>query len=187
METIKIGNKDYVMVNERLKAFRAEHKDWSLISDLLQVTDENCVVKATILDEHGRIIATGLAQEDRSSTKVNQTSYVENCETSAWGRALANLGYGIDAAVASADEVAMAVAKQGIKEQIIGGEYIMPGGKYAGKQIKELPADYIEWYLANGYDEVIKKNMRQYNAEKYASKQPEQVEVGQNSGSSFVG
>ena len=187
METIKIMGKDYATVNARLKAFREEHKDWSLISDLLQMTNESCVIKATILDETGRVLATGIAQEDRTSSTINKTSYVENCETSAWGRALGNLGYGIDVAVASADEVAMAVAKQGIKEQIVGGDYIMPCGKHKGMQIKELPTDYIEWYLENGYDETIKKNMRQYNAEKYASKQPEQVEVGQNSGSSFMG
>jgi hypothetical protein len=43
---------------------------------------------------------------------INKTSYIENCETSAWGRALGNLGYGIQTSIASAEEVEMAIAKQ---------------------------------------------------------------------------
>jgi hypothetical protein len=43
---------------------------------------------------------------------INKTSYVENCETSAWGRALANLGIGIETSIASSNEVEMAIAKQ---------------------------------------------------------------------------
>ena len=56
--------------------------------------------------------ATGFAQEDKSSSYINKTSYVENCETSAWGRALANLGIGIDTSIASSNEVAIAIGKQ---------------------------------------------------------------------------
>lgn len=187
METIKIGNKEYVMVNERLKAFRAQHKDYSLISDVISLDNESCVIKATILDENGRVLATGLAQEDRSSTKVNQTSYVENCETSAWGRALANFGYGIDTAVASADEVAMAVGKQGIKEEVIGGDFVMPNGKHKGMPIAMIPDDYVDWYLENGYDNNVKANMRKYRKDIYIEEHPDFVEVSQTSGNSFKG
>lgn len=180
METIKIMGKDYATVNARLKAFREEHKDWSLISDVIQLNEESCVVKATILDEHGRVLATGIAQEDRTSSKINQTSYVENCETSAWGRALGNLGYGIDTAVASADEVAMAVGKQELKEEIVGGDYVWEKGKHTGKTISQTPADYLDWYLENGYDNYIKSNIRKFRETKV-------VEVSQTSGNSFKG
>ena len=57
-------------------------------------------------------MATGIAQEDKSSSYINKTSYVENCETSAWGRALGNLGIGIETSIASSNEVSMAIAKQ---------------------------------------------------------------------------
>ena len=47
-----------------------------------------------------------------SGSFINKTSYVENCETSAWGRALANFGIGLGTSVASADEVANAIENQ---------------------------------------------------------------------------
>ena len=59
-------------------------------------------------------MATGLAQEKENSSFINKTSFVENCETSAWGRALGNLGIGIDTAVASAEEVKNAILNQEI-------------------------------------------------------------------------
>lgn len=181
METIKIKGKDYVMVNERLKAFREEHKDYSLISEIISIDNESCVIKATILDEKGRVLATGHAQEDKTSSMINQTSYVENCETSAWGRALGNFGYGIDTSVASANEVAMAIAKQELNErEIIGGEYIWQKGKHTGKAICQTPSDYLDWYLENGYDEYIKQNIRKYRETKL-------VEVGENQGNSYKG
>ena len=62
--------------------------------------------------------ANGFAQEDKSSSYINKTSYVENCETSAWGRALANLGIGIDTSIASSNEVSMAISKQGSKSKV---------------------------------------------------------------------
>ena len=57
-------------------------------------------------------IAQGMAQEDKSSSRINQTSFVENCETSAVGRALGFLGIGIETSIATADEVDMAIKKQ---------------------------------------------------------------------------
>lgn len=114
---IKIKGKDYVMVNERIKDFRKDHPDYSLVSEIVQLTEDSCVIKASILDTDGKVLATGHAQEDRQSTMINKTSYIENCETSAWGRALGNLGYGIDTSIASAEEVSMAIAKQDLIEK----------------------------------------------------------------------
>jgi hypothetical protein len=53
-------------------------------------------MKASIFDKNDRLIATGTAYEKESSSFINKTSFIENCETSAWGRALGNLGIGID-------------------------------------------------------------------------------------------
>ena len=58
------------------------------------------------------IVAQGMAQEDRTSSMINKTSYVENCETSAVGRCLGFLGIGVEDSIASAEEVEMAIAKQ---------------------------------------------------------------------------
>ena len=64
------------------------------------------------MNEEGRVLANGLAEEFKGSTFINKTSYVENCETSAWGRALGNLGIGLETSVASADEMQNAIANQ---------------------------------------------------------------------------
>jgi hypothetical protein len=113
-KTTNIKGKEYVEVNERIKYFRLaeEYKGWSLSSEFVHLDGDSCVIKATIANAEGYIVATGFAQEDKSSSYINKTSYVENCETSAWGRALANLGIGIDTSIASSNEVAMAISKQ---------------------------------------------------------------------------
>jgi hypothetical protein len=112
METIDIKGKPYVLVNERLKYFRENFKNWALETEVLELNPERCVLKAVIKDEEGRTRATGLAYELASSSYINKTSYIENCETSAWGRALGNLGIGIDTSVASAEEVQTAISNQ---------------------------------------------------------------------------
>ena len=112
LKSINIKGKQYVEVNERLRYFRENYKDWSLESSVIEKTENSIIIKATIKDNEGRVRATGLAEEIKGSTFINKTSYVENCETSAWGRALANLGIGIDVSVASFDEVANAITQQ---------------------------------------------------------------------------
>ena len=113
-KTTNIKGKDYVEVNQRLLFFRNEpaYAGWSIESDLVDLQPDRCCIKAIIRDADGRIRATGHAHEDRTSSMINKTSYVENCETSAFGRALATLGIGIETSIASANEVSMAIAKQ---------------------------------------------------------------------------
>ncbi len=65
----------------------------------------------------GRTLSTGLAEEVRGSTNINKTSALENCETSAIGRALAFFGLG-GTEIASADEVANAITQQGELEAV---------------------------------------------------------------------
>ena len=112
LKTVNIKGKEYVEVNERLKFFRSNYKNWCLTSDVVELTDDRCVIKATIFDDNGNIRATGHAYEKEGSSFINKTSFVENCETSAWGRALGNLGIGLDTSVASYEEVANAVKQQ---------------------------------------------------------------------------
>ncbi len=118
-KTTNIKGKEYVEVNQRVLYFRNEeqYKGWSLTSEILHITDESCVIKATVSNAEGAEVASGIAQEDKSSSYINKTSYVENCETSAWGRALGNLGIGIETSIASSNEVSMAIAKQSTKEE----------------------------------------------------------------------
>lgn len=117
LATVKIKGKDYVMVNERIKAFRNNFKGFSLETEIIDITSESCTMRAVVRDETGRIIATGTAQEQKQSSNINSTSYVENCETSAWGRALGNLGIGVDTSICSAEELSFALTNQKATEE----------------------------------------------------------------------
>lgn len=148
LKTVNIKGKDYVMVNERIKAFRKEYPTWSLVSQIKDLTDNRCVIRAEIYDEEGRCIATGHAYEKEGSSPINKTSFIENCETSAWGRALANLGIGIDASICSAEELAIAISQQETPEQIaerkLNGEAVeLPTGEDFAKAMKSASAQQI--------------------------------------------
>ena len=78
-----------------------------------------CVFMAEVTNNDGDVIATGTAYEKENSTFINKTSYIENCETSAVGRALGMAGFGIDTSVASAEEVANAIKNQDEDKKVI--------------------------------------------------------------------
>ena len=82
---------DYEPVASRLDRFLKAHPDARVITDLVHYLSDIAVFKAELwLD--GEIIATGWAEEIRGQGNVNKTSHLENCETGAVGRALANAG-----------------------------------------------------------------------------------------------
>jgi hypothetical protein len=110
--SVQIHGKNYITVNERVIQFRKDHPNFSIESDMLRIDENSVIIKTVIRDESGRLLSSGIATEDRRSSKINSTNYVENCETSAVGRALAFLGYGIEESIASADEVQSAIVKQ---------------------------------------------------------------------------
>ena len=111
LKTINIKGKKYVEVNERLKYFRSNYPNYSLVSEITHIDSEMVVIKSDIINENGKVLASGHAHEEKGANYINKTSYVENCETSSWGRALANFGIGIDESVASAQELQMAISK----------------------------------------------------------------------------
>jgi len=112
LKTIDIKGKDYVEVAERIRAFRELHPQYTIETAILSNQDGVVVMQAVIKDEQGRVLSTGHAYEREGSNFINTTSFIENCETSAVGRALAMLGIGIDTSVASAEEVENAIANQ---------------------------------------------------------------------------
>lgn len=112
IKTTDIKGKEYAEVNQRIKAFRMLFPNGSIVPKIEDLRDGICVMKATVADENGTILAVGHAYEKEGSTFINKTSYIENCETSAVGRALGMLGIGIDTSVASYEEVANARAQQ---------------------------------------------------------------------------
>lgn len=114
LKTVDIKGKPYVEVAERIRHFRDTYKDYQLVSELVSSDADSCLFKASILNPQGVVVATGHAREEKASSYINKTSYIENCETSAWGRALGNFGIGVDAtmAIASANEVVNAMTNQ---------------------------------------------------------------------------
>jgi len=121
-KTVDIKGKQYVPVNERIKYFRTspDYKGWSMRSEIIELTKDRATIIARIYDDKGVERASGLAYELSGSSYINKTSYVENCESSAWGRALGCLGIGIDTSIASADEVETAIEQQLPKKTSLG-------------------------------------------------------------------
>lgn len=110
-----IVGKDYAEVNQRIKAFRMLYPEGYILTEMVSNVDGVCVFRAKVgyEDEKGHhTLATGTAYEKETSSYINKTSYIENCETSAVGRALGMLGIGIDTSVASAEEVQNAMLNQ---------------------------------------------------------------------------
>ena len=118
MESINIKGKEYITVNERIKEFRKLYKDGAILTEMLSNQDGMCVFKAMVY-VGDTVVATGHAYEKEASSFINKTSYVENAETSAVGRALGILGIGIDTSLASAEEVANAVKNQSKGDSIL--------------------------------------------------------------------
>ena len=105
LKTVDIKGKSYVEVAERIKYFRNNYPKYRIETTLLSNDNGVCVFKAEVKDLEGTVFSTGHAYEKEGSSFINKTSYIENCETSAIGRALGIFGIGIDAGIASADEV----------------------------------------------------------------------------------
>lgn len=112
IKTTDIKGKQYAEVNQRIKAFRMLYPNGSIETEINSVDVSVCIIKATVKDDFGDVIGTGHAYEKEDSSFINKTSYIENCETSAVGRALGMCGIGIDTSVASADEVLTAIKQQ---------------------------------------------------------------------------
>ena len=110
--TTDIKGKNYAEVNQRIKAFRMVYPEGAIMTEMVSNEDGVCVFRATVYTDGDRPLGTGTAYEKEFSTYINKTSYIENCETSAVGRALGMAGFGIDTSVASAEEVQNAQLQQ---------------------------------------------------------------------------
>jgi len=108
---VNIHGKEYQTVAHRVNKFRAEYKDYSILTEVISNSDKVVVMKATILNDKFTAVASGHAEEVRGSTNINKTSALENCETSAIGRALACFGL-LGTEFASADEVQHAITSK---------------------------------------------------------------------------
>ena len=110
-QTIKIHNNDYATVALRIGIFRRNLGTAATISTtMIHQDDKKVIVRAEVFIDN-KLVSTGLAEELRAASRINQFSALENAETSAVGRALALLGLTNDR-IASADEVSGAIVQQ---------------------------------------------------------------------------
>lgn len=117
--TTNIRGKEYADVAQRVIAFRKVYPQGTIRTEM--VTNEGdtgrrvCVFRA-VVGVGDTILGTGTAYEMENTGNINRTSYIENCETSAVGRALGFAGFGIAGGIASAEEVARAQDLQSAQE-----------------------------------------------------------------------
>lgn len=124
IHTTSIKGKEYVPVNERVTAFRKVYTTDFITTDIISSDDKSVLMKTevgfyiNVESEDGsvhqikNVLATGYASEEKNSSYINKTSYIENCETSAVGRALGFAGFGIDSSIASSEEIIVAEENQ---------------------------------------------------------------------------
>lgn len=118
-KTGEVTSNDYAEVNQRIKAFRIVYPTGTIKTEIKYLKDGVCIFKAEVTDNSGELIGTGHAYEKENGSFINQTSYIENCETSAVGRALGMAGFGIDTSVASAEEIQNALENQKEDKKVI--------------------------------------------------------------------
>lgn len=113
-KTGKVTKKEYAEVNQRIKAFRMVYPQGTIETEIISQYEDilgngYVIFKASVYctnnTDEKQLLATGTAMEERDSSYINQTSFLENAETSAVGRALGMCGFGIDTAVSSAEEI----------------------------------------------------------------------------------
>lgn len=144
---------NYEPVEDRLARFWDEHPEGArVLTELVKAEGGEFIVKAIIFEnlDDDQPIATGYAHELVGSTPVNKTSALENCETSAIGRALANMGYAPKGARPSREEMEKATRAEAIPAPPTCSEEqrnaIREAAKSVGLAGKAL-ADYISTEL----------------------------------------
>ena len=167
---VTIHGKEYLTVAERLDMMNKKTKgNYGINTELLKFEGGCVIIKATLTI--GEYVYTGIAMEEAGSSKFNETSFVEVCETSAIGRSLASASYH-GSEFCSADELVTALGQQkpkskpkqtmkvdsslrvdveAVKEKFNGAEIknVVNFGKHNGKDWKDVPEDYINWVCKN--------------------------------------
>lgn len=173
LKALDIKGKDYIPVNERIKAFRFIYPRGQILTEIIGLENGVCTMKAEVYDDNGKLLATGHGQEKEGSTFINKTSFIENCETSCIGRALGSLGIGLDNGFASYEEVANAKVQQEDRTTINKEEWEKLKQMYSKEEIKAM---YTELNISKGTDipkEYFDRKKKEWD-EKFAKEHPNQ-------------
>lgn len=116
-----IRGKEYVEVKDRVLQFNKDYPRGFITTEIIQQDEKLITMRATatpdVLNPERKFTGTAQEWKDDPKSMVNKTSFVENCETSAVGRALALMGIGVIDSIASAEEVMIAKNKE-IRERV---------------------------------------------------------------------
>ena len=148
--------KEYAEVNQRIKAFRMVFPDGFILTEIDSLAGGVCLMTARVGyydDGNTVVLGIGHAYEKEGSSNINKTSYIENCETSAVGRALGMCGFGIDTSVASYEEVRNAILNQDVVE---------PEPMLKDQKVQQTNVDAL-MMLANEVGSDISKILATYN------------------------
>lgn len=152
--TTNIKGKEYAEVNQRIRVFRTLMPNGCIETEMLSNENGMCIFKAKIFNEDDALLATGTAYEKEGSSFINKTSYIENCETSAIGRALGICGIGIDTSIASAEEVKNTINNQNDEkatdQQILTLSILLDDN---GKKVEDM----LKHYKLNSLEDMTKE------------------------------
>lgn len=170
----------YVDVQERINRFWAEYPQGAIQSQFekLDTEGKRVVVTARVwkhaAPEYTQPDVTGIAMEIEGSSNVNKTSHIENCETSAIGRALANMGYAKTGKDRPSKQEMEKVARAQPHETKVGAksdpqELVIPKGKYATRKVGSLNGEEAEEVLmtippTSEFGQAVKARLDTLNA-----------------------
>ena len=126
--TVRIHGKEYRTVARRVADFRANYAaadGWTIASDIIELSDNHAVIKASIVNPEGRVVCSGLARDAAGDSSRHKQAFLEIAQTSAIGRALALFSpetMGEELEIASANEVQPALEQQKEQAQQPGAE-----------------------------------------------------------------
>ena len=193
---VKIHGKDYYTVAERIQMLNDTYKDkYSINTELLKCSDSVVIMKATLTFHLGADDVrtfVGHAMEEIGSSKINELSALEVCETSAIGRSISAAGMaGSGSEYCSADELANVLVQQKPKTDTIqkremdldeahhmladevadklGGKVVTEAnmikfGKHKGKSWSDVSDDYVQWCMTKSSADFVKEQAQaEYN------------------------
>lgn len=164
IKTTPVKGKEYAEVPERVKAFRKLYPEGRITTEILSIENGVCIMKATVYarnaDGEEWVLATGTAYEKENGSFINKTSYIENCETSAVGRAIGFIGIGSTESIASAEEVQNAIENQNKPPEKVSDRE----ARVLHQMLEELGTDvpkFLGYYHAKNVEDMTKEQFVQ--------------------------
>lgn len=181
LPTVKIKGKDYTLVKDRILHFNEAYPEGCIRTELLSDPQaERIAMRAIVIPDCEKPARAfiGHAQEIIGNGYINESAAMENCETSAVGRALAMMGIGVVSEVASVDEINKSKGIRARKNDINTFEYegatwsYMSGTNKNGRKYegyKNVATDEVVWSDKEGFEQLQEAHIEQRKGRKIES------------------